>query len=268
MDRTIFAMSNKDHVIICLMKQFFIIVALFLSISAHAQDYGPHEPECFDKVSKSIGECVQWEFDGGRGEWRSHPSNHYNYYKRHDYTSAKVDLGLTLNRDFDRRGQNVWGYDVIDIVSFMNGEERIWGIRYTIGDFYYKVDRFERQAYPVYSTHDEIYYVKEEDIIALANLKNGEGIVVYPYGTDPYSENEDGFIQHYRRYGTYYPNEKIPGRCEWTITEQDGKTVARFTIPYEIKAQQDYVLEYGPYYEIDYKKFRKFQNSLIKILDK
>ena len=240
----------------CFMKQFvtIIITAIFLSLSSFAQDYGPHEPEKFSRISTALPPSTKWVQMPGTGEWMTLPSDDYNeYYKK------------LPNNSYDRHNTKVvWGYFAIDIVSFNDNDGNpVYAIRYKIGDVKYTM--FDKMG-GEYSYHYDLFYITKDDLERIAYLENDEQIVVYPYGNDPYSESEDGYIQHYRMYGPSYPSLPQPGRIEWTITKRDGKKVVRFTLPYEAFSQLDAVLEYGPYYELEYKYFRRFQHSVRKLL--
>ena len=249
------------------MKQLvsIIISAIFLSLPSFAQDYGPHEPENFGQISKAIPSSLRWFTDGSIERWKYESSNIYNRYRYHKYDDAG-EIIRHATPSFDRKRIILKGYFNIDVVSFNSNDSVIYGIRYEIGDWAYEYEVGLSHDDPIYSTHYEIYYISRKDLTGLANLSYNDHSIIFPYGYDPYSQDEDGFIQHYRRYGTYYPNLPEPGRCEWTITEQDGKMVARFTLPYEKGCQLEDPLIYGPYYEIDYKKFQQFQKSVRKML--
>ena len=160
------------------------------------------------------------------------------------------------NNSFDRANKKcVDGFFAIDIISFNDNDNNpVYAIRYKIGDVKYTM--FNKRG-GEYSYHYDLFYITKDDLERIAYLGNGDQAVVFPYGNDPYSESEDGYIQHYRLYGPSYPSLPQPGRTEWTITERNGKIVVRFTLPYEAFSQLEAVLEYGPYYEMEYKYFKK-----------
>ena len=238
------------------MKQLctIIISAIFLSLPSFAQDYGPHVPEKFEKISVSLPSAIRWYLSPGSGEWKSSSSECYNEY-----------FNKLPNNSFDRANKKcVDGFFAIDIISFNDNDDNpVYAIRYKIGDVKYTM--FNKRG-GEYSYHYDLFYISKDDLEKIAYLDNGEQFVVFPCGNDPYSESEDGYIQHYRMYGPSYPSLPQPGRIEWAITKRNGKKVARFTIPYEPFSQLDAVLEYGPYFELEYKYFRRFQHSIRRLL--
>ena len=151
------------------------------------------------------------------------------------------------------------GFHEINLISFSDGGKEVYAFEYAVGYYDYRYENIRLD--PRYFTRPFYYFISQADLSKIASLEEGELEVSFFAHLDMWRhDNQDDLIREYKS------GKQIEGNftARLRVTEQDGRKVLRFTVPYDDRQKKDSVFESGPYYEIRYSTFSRIKKRIKK----
>ena len=227
-------------------KQIISLLAIicFCAQVTYAQSRVNREKESFISSIQLLGTVTEWNLNSDE-IWHKSESDHY---------ARVITIDATPTRPT--------GFHKIKLVSFNANNEIVYALAYEIGYWSYRYEYIEVESHR-YSSFS-YYFLSEEELSQIVNLVDGEISVSFNGYLSHMDEDQDRVIQRFKK-GIYTHDGPFVARLR--VTDQDGRKVLRFTVPYDHRQKNDNVFDRGPYYEIRFSDFEKIKKKISRVLN-